>query len=55
MKVIRYVCFKCGGEFTPLVTCGKCGWAKCPDCESCLCSLTDSEKIVAISVWFSHG
>lgn len=44
-------CFRCSRWFNKegIESCETCGDWKCPHCGSCLCSLTMSEKRIAIS------
>ena len=51
----KFICFKCGKEFEEKERCVNCTWLKCPFCGACLCSLSFSEKFVAIAVWLSNA
>ncbi|RLE43780.1 hypothetical protein DRJ19_02100 [Candidatus Woesearchaeota archaeon] len=53
---VVWVCFKCLEEFDPHKAefCDTCGWAKCPYCDACLCSLSRDEKRVAIAMYLSY-
>ena len=42
-------CFSCGAGFSSheASVCPRCGWLKCPDCQSCRCSLDEPAGEVA--------
>ena len=50
-RATRLCCFRCMSWFEKvnLESCDTCGDWKCPECDSCLCSLSKKEQKIAIA------
>lgn len=51
-------CFKCyrwfNKEIEKIQHCKKCGDFKCPNCNSCMCNLTEKEKKIVMAMMHTY-